>query len=149
VTEEKKDDIRGSVDRIRASITCGGCGATWNVDLDPARVLPHGWSLHDEVVDEVRGGGGDGQTSSVQGGYLLCEKCTKKMDDSPLVAADRSATSEEIARVLRLIDSDDETDDEEDDEGGDGGDEDDDRRSDDEVDEENEYEIRKVDENGQ
>lgn len=137
MAEEQKDEIRGSVDRIRASITCGGCGAKWDIDLDPARQFPQGWSLFDEVVDDVRGLG----HTSVQGGYLLCEECTKKVDLSPLIPVDRSGTAEEVARVLKLVEleSDDETDDEEDEEGD----------SDDEQDEENEHEVRKVDENGQ
>jgi hypothetical protein len=77
--------IVGRLLSIRATFECGGCGKQFSVFINPAHLVPEGWSAYDEAVDAVRGGrlvDGPSGGSAVVGGYLLCEQCTSKLPES-------------------------------------------------------------------
>lgn len=78
---------------------CDGCAGAMTFDIDPARAIPKGWSLHDLVIDCVAGDTPrEGGTSSVQGDMCLCDKCTTIVD--AYVTEDRNATADEVNAAL-------------------------------------------------
>ena len=85
-----------SVVWIRAHIACDGCDEKFSIDLDEAYRPPHRWSLFDIVEDALRGG----PEGTIQGGLMLCRKCTRIVDEDPSVPEDRSATHDEVTRIL-------------------------------------------------
>lgn len=84
--------IEGKVISIRARIECGGCGYEFETELDPASDE----SVFEAAIDSVR----FRTTSSIQGGYILCEICTKACDNG--VKEDRNANREEVRRILKI-----------------------------------------------
>lgn len=84
-----------SVSRIEAIIACDGCGAKFTADVDAAYKPPQGWSMWDVAQDAVRGGNDGG---SVQGGMMLCQKCTKTCDAHG--PDDRNLTADEVRAAL-------------------------------------------------
>lgn len=84
-----------TVSRIKGVIACDGCGARFTVDIDAAYKPPQDWAMFDVAVDAVRGGA-DG--SSVQGGMMLCQKCTCMADDYG--RDDRPLTADEVRAAL-------------------------------------------------
>lgn len=94
--EEKPDVIvAGSFVSAAATFECGGCGNHFKVDCgDAGFSMPKEWSAFDFFVDAVRWG--LTESTSVQGGYILCHKCTGEMDDDPDVPDDRSPTAAEV-----------------------------------------------------
>jgi hypothetical protein len=90
-----------SVVKIEAVIACDGCGRELRLELDPANKPPSGWALFDCAEDAVRGSVGamaGPNSSSVQGGLMLCGICTRKIDDA--IPEDRNATRSEAAAIL-------------------------------------------------
>lgn len=76
-----------SVLSISASIECDECAKRFAVNMDPARTVPHGWSLWDAANDTVRGGYVNGASifdgsCSVQDDRMLCIECTRKADEN-------------------------------------------------------------------
>jgi hypothetical protein len=79
-----------SVQAIRVFLDCDRCGAGFSVALDPATACVTGWSAWDLAVDAVRGScdyrPADarwwrfGALASVQGGQMLCDRCTTEVD---------------------------------------------------------------------
>lgn len=86
-----------SVKIINATIECDGCGGRFTVDIDAAYKPPAGWSEWDVAVDAVRGGS-DG--TSVQGGFTLCEKCTKTCDAYGPEDREENLTTDEVRKAL-------------------------------------------------
>lgn len=87
---------------LRASVECEGCGRTFRVELDPAD-LHDGMDFHDLVAEAVANGNrctddGDGFTS-VQCDLVLCRSCTAIADDIP-TPGDRVPTREELVAAL-------------------------------------------------
>lgn len=90
-----------SINVIRASFTCDGCGKPFKVDMDPAdKVNPAIFpTLYDEAVDYVRGGTtSDGEFCSVQDGMHLCGECTSVADQ--IGDEDHVPTRDEINAAL-------------------------------------------------
>jgi RNA polymerase subunit RPABC4/transcription elongation factor Spt4 len=78
---------------IIARIACDGCGTLFNADLDSGYKPPQGWSLFDCAEDAVRGGADGG---SVQGKHMLCNDCTRFIDQH----TDDAPTCEQVRAAL-------------------------------------------------
>lgn len=89
------DIMSGSLLKIVSHFHCGGCGGYFQVEMEVGGIIPPGWTMFDVAVDSIRGGFEGG---SIQGGYILCKKCTQDVDDA--VQEDRNATQEEVYRVF-------------------------------------------------
>src|SRR5580765_1785490 len=86
--------VSGSLISVTAKFSCGGCGKPFDVDVETSSPSPPGWSVFDCAIDAIRGECGP----SVQGGHLLCRKCTTIVDAA--VPEDRRATEAETRRAL-------------------------------------------------
>jgi len=70
-----------SIQLIRATVDCDGCGTQFHTEMDNADDLPDGWSLFDLATDYVRGGVCvEGGLCSVQADMHLCPTCTTAVD---------------------------------------------------------------------
>ncbi len=86
--------VSGSLISVTAKFACGGCGKHFDVDVETSSEVPQGWSIFDAAVDGVRAEYGP----SLQGGHILCRKCTTIVDNA--VPEDRLATETETRRAL-------------------------------------------------
>lgn len=68
-----------SILNVKATIQCDGCNEQFTVDLDRAKMLTV--SIDDYVWEIVADSNGAMVGPSVQGSHLLCEKCTKFIDN--------------------------------------------------------------------
>lgn len=67
---------------IRATFICDSCGSPFIIMLDPAYVLPGGWTIMDNAEADMKGGGT--QAGEVTGmsdeGDHLCHECCAVYD---------------------------------------------------------------------
>lgn len=103
--------------RIDALCQCDGCGERFGVEIEE-RDLTDFQDMEELVLEEVRGGlagcykwGVRGKQTvdrislsygaTVQGGLLLCDKCSKACDELE-IGEDRDLTEAEVRNVLHL-----------------------------------------------
>lgn len=105
-----------SVERIDALCCCEGCGKRFGVELDIAEELAEYPDFEELVRDTIRGGmaacytwGVRGKATvdrfqlsyqaTIQGGFLLCDLCSKKCDDLPIEGA---LTEDQVKKALGM-----------------------------------------------
>lgn len=72
---------------IQAKFSCDDCGTEFSVTVDPALVMPTGWSVFDVAEDAVRGGFGYEDAHEPRSSYVgmveddrhLCGRCAEKL----------------------------------------------------------------------
>ncbi len=89
--------LDGKVLKAVAHVECGACGKEFRVVLDPAE----GPTVYDAMVAAIIGFPLQ-NGATIQGGYILCRRCTNRVDNSPTVPEDRWATREEVREVLDI-----------------------------------------------
>ena len=85
-----------TITSIKATIDCDGCNKSFTVTMDRGGKPPEIWDLDQFVEDAVRGGNAEAGMTSVQGEHLLCERCTKIVNELPQDAP----TREQVERKL-------------------------------------------------
>ena len=101
---------------IKATFACDGCGRRFTMDIDPASEVRLGSQLFEHVEDALRGGEFNGYvggshreaaqstySTSCQHGKHLCPSCTEAVDNEVPEGEDRNANARELSNALAKI----------------------------------------------